>query len=108
MTRAPDSQAETQSAHLVSDTNVFFDKPGVAKLMGAPTDLAVDRNLLGVIDGGDGVTSNASVLEIDAEGELTLSFAVRWGAAGERSAGEGSEWKLRSALRGFRCFRSGR
>jgi len=72
-----DSPGQQLLRYLVSDTNVFFDKPGVAKLMGAPTDLAVDRNLLGVIDGGDGVTSNASVFEIDAEGELTLSFAVK-------------------------------
>jgi hypothetical protein len=63
--------------YLVSDTNVFYDKPGVATLSGAPTDLAISGSLLAVIDGGNSITSNASVFEIDSEGELTLSFAVK-------------------------------
>ena len=37
----------------------------------------VEGSLLGVIDGGDGVTSNASLFDIDSEGELTLRFAVK-------------------------------
>ena len=42
-----------------------------------PTDLAVDNSLMGVIDGGDGITSNASLFDIDSEGELKLRFAVK-------------------------------
>ena len=49
----------------------------LAALNGPPTDLAVAGAMLGVIDGGDGVTSNASLLDIDSEGELTLRFAVK-------------------------------
>jgi hypothetical protein len=33
--------------------------------------------MLAVIDGGDGTTSNASLFDIDSEGELTLRFAVK-------------------------------
>lgn len=72
-----DSPGKQLLRYLVSDTNVFFDKPGVAKLAGAPTDLTAAQNLLGVIDGGDGTTSNASIFAIDGEGELTLQFAVK-------------------------------
>lgn len=72
-----DSPGKQLLRYLVSDTNVFFDKPEVAKLAGPPTDLAVDGRLLGVIDGGDGVTSNASLFDVSAEGELTLRFAVK-------------------------------
>ena len=61
----------------MSDTSVFFDKAAVAKLSGSPTDLAVQDNLLGVIDGGDGAISNVSLFDIDSEGELTLRFAVK-------------------------------
>jgi hypothetical protein len=72
-----DSPGSQLLRYLVSDANVFFDKAGVAKLSGAPTDLAVEGRLLGVIDGGNGTTSNASVFAIDSEGELTLQFAVK-------------------------------
>ncbi|HXA50923.1 MAG TPA: hypothetical protein VNV86_11485 [Candidatus Acidoferrum sp.] len=72
-----DSPGKQILRYLVSDNSVFFDKPGVAKLGGAPTDITVDENLLGVIDGGDGTTSNATLFEIDSEGELTLRFAVK-------------------------------
>jgi hypothetical protein len=62
----------------VSDTNVFFDKAAVATLKGGPTDLYVQNNLLGVIDGGDGVNySDVSLFNIDSEGELTLRFALK-------------------------------
>jgi len=74
---ASDSPGKQLLRYLVSDSNVFFDKSSVAKLGGAPTDLDVQGSLLGVIDGGDGTTSNASLFDIDSEGELTLSFAVR-------------------------------
>jgi len=56
---------------------VFFDKAGVAKLNGAPTDLAAAGGLLGVIDGGNGTVSNASLFDISPEGELALRFAVK-------------------------------
>ncbi len=72
-----DSPGSQLLRYLVSDTNIFFDKAGVAKLGGAPTDLTVSGNLLGVIDGGNGTTSNASVFAIDSEGELTLQLAVK-------------------------------
>jgi hypothetical protein len=72
-----DSPGKQILRYLVSDASVFFDKAAVATLTGAPTDLAVDENLLGVIDGGSGNTSNASLFDISAEGELTLRFAVK-------------------------------
>lgn len=72
-----DSPGKQLLRYLVSDSNVFFDKVGVATLAGAPTDLYVAGSLLGVIDGGDGTTSNASLFTIDSEGELTLRFAVK-------------------------------
>ena len=72
-----DSPGKQLLRYLVSDNSVFFDKPGVAALAGAPTDLAVQDGLLGVIDGGDGVVSNASLFDIDSEGELKLRFAVK-------------------------------
>jgi hypothetical protein len=52
-----DSPGKQLLRYLVSNNSVFFDKPGVAKLSGAPTDLAAEDGLLGVIDGGDGMTS---------------------------------------------------
>jgi hypothetical protein len=76
---ASDSPGQQLLRYLVSDTNIFYDKPGVAKLSGAPTDITVSGSLLGVIDGGNGTTSNASIFEINSEGELTLSFAVKIG-----------------------------
>jgi hypothetical protein len=60
----------------VSDSNVFFDKPAVATLTGSPTDLAIENSLLGVIDGGNGVNSDVSLYDINAEGELTLRFTL--------------------------------
>jgi hypothetical protein len=72
-----DSPGKQLLRYLVSDANVFFDKAGAAQFPGAPTDLAADDALLGVIDGGDGSTSNVSLFDIDAEGELTLRFAVK-------------------------------
>jgi hypothetical protein len=72
-----DSPGKQILRYLVSDSNVFFDKAGVATLGGAPTDLAADGGVLGVIDGGSGTTSNASVFDIDGEGELTLRFSVK-------------------------------
>jgi hypothetical protein len=53
-----DSPGKQLLRYLVSDSNVFFDKAGAAKLAGSPTDLTADQNLVGVIDGGDGATSN--------------------------------------------------
>jgi hypothetical protein len=72
-----DSPGKQILRYLVSDSNVFFDKAAVANLGGAPTDLDADQQLLGVIDGGSGGMSNASVFDIDEEGELTLRFAVK-------------------------------
>jgi hypothetical protein len=72
-----DSPGSQLYRYLVSDTNIYFDKAGVAKLSGQPTDLAVLNSLLGVIDGGDGVNSNVSLFDIDSEGELTLRFALK-------------------------------
>jgi hypothetical protein len=74
---AADSPGKQLLRYLVSDSSVFYDKQGVAVLTGAPTDLAVEDSLLGVIDGGDGVVSNASLFDIDSEGELSLRFAVK-------------------------------
>jgi len=73
-----DSPGKQLLRYLVSDNNVFFDKAAVATLKGPPTDLYVQNNLLGVIDGGDGVTySDVSLFNIDSEGELTLRFALK-------------------------------
>jgi hypothetical protein len=72
-----DSPGKQLLRYLVSDTNVFYDKPGAATLSGSPTDLTIDGTLLGVIDGGNGSISNASLFNIDSEGELTLSFTVK-------------------------------
>jgi hypothetical protein len=74
---ASDSPGKQLLRYLVSDANIFFDKPAVATLAGSPTDLVADGSLLGVIDGGDGHTSNVSLFNIDPEGELTLRFAVK-------------------------------
>jgi hypothetical protein len=72
-----DSPGKQLLRYLVSDSNVFFDKASVATLMGAPTDLAIQDSLLGVIDGGDGVNSDVSLFDMTSEGELTLRFAVK-------------------------------
>lgn len=74
---ASDSPGQQILRFLVSDAHVFFDKQAVATLSGAPTDLFVAGGLLGVIDGGNGTVSDASVFNISSEGELTLSFAVK-------------------------------
>jgi hypothetical protein len=74
---ASDSPGGQLLRYLVSDNSVFFDKAGVAKLTGAPTDLAVSDSLLGVIDGGNGMLSNLSLFDIDSEGELTLRFTLK-------------------------------
>jgi hypothetical protein len=72
-----DSPGKQLLRYLVSDTNIFFDKAGAATLSGAPTDLAAAGSLLGVIDGGNGTVSNASLFQMDSEGELTLRFAIK-------------------------------
>lgn len=72
-----DSPGKQLLRYLVSDANVFYDKPAAARFSGPPTDLDVRGNLMGVIDGGDGLNTNISLLDIDSEGELTLRFAVR-------------------------------
>jgi hypothetical protein len=74
---ASDSPGKQLLRYLVSDSNIFFDKAGAATLAGAPTDLAIQNGLLGVIDGGNGVTADVSLFDIDSEGELTLRFAVK-------------------------------
>jgi hypothetical protein len=74
---ASDSPGSQLLRYLVSDTHIYFDKAGVATLSGAPTDIDVSGSLLGVIDGGNGQVSDASIFTIDSEGELTLSFAVK-------------------------------
>jgi hypothetical protein len=72
-----DSPGKQVLRFLVSDTSIFLDKPSVATLAGAPTDLVADGTTLGVIDGGTGGVSNASLFDIDSEGELTLRFTVK-------------------------------
>ena len=72
-----DSPGKQLLRFLVSDTNVFFDKAGAANLSGPPTDLDVLGSVLGVIDGGNGTVSDASVFDIDSEGELTPRFTVK-------------------------------
>jgi hypothetical protein len=74
-----DSPGQQLIRYLVSDTNVFYDKPAVAKFTGPPTDIAVEGNMLGVINGGNG--PNVSLFDVDSEGELTLRFATRIPAA---------------------------
>jgi hypothetical protein len=74
---ASDSPGGQLLRYLVSDKNVFYDKPAVATLTGPPTDLVVEGTMLGVIDGGSGGASDASLFDIDSEGELTLRFAVK-------------------------------
>jgi len=63
--------------YLVSDSNVFLDKIAVATLSGAPTDLAIRDEILGVIDGGNGVNSDVTLFDISYEGELKLRFALK-------------------------------
>jgi hypothetical protein len=72
-----DSPGRQLLRYLVSNNSIFFDKAGAAKLGGSPTDLAAEDGMLGVIDGGDGGMSNASLFDIDSEGELSLRFAVK-------------------------------
>jgi len=70
-----DSPGKQLLRYLVSDTNIYLDK-ALASFAGSPTDLYAAGGI-GVIDGGDGTTSNASLFDIDSEGELTLRFAVK-------------------------------
>jgi hypothetical protein len=72
-----DSPGKQLLRYLVSDRNVFFDKSGVATLTGAPTDLAIQDRLLGVIDGGSGGNSDVTLFDVSSEGELTLRFALK-------------------------------
>jgi hypothetical protein len=74
---ASDSPGKQLLRYLVSDSHIFFDKAAVANLSGAPTDLSVQNNLLGVVDGGNGVNSDVSLFDIDSEGELTLRFTLK-------------------------------
>ncbi|HLK62653.1 MAG TPA: hypothetical protein VKU19_04410 [Bryobacteraceae bacterium] len=73
---ASDSPGKQVIRYLVSDNGIYLDKLALAKLGGSPTDLAADGDLLGVIDGGDGVTSNVSIFHLDTEGELTPAIAM--------------------------------
>jgi hypothetical protein len=72
-----DSPGQLLVRYLASDTNVFYDKANLATFAGKPTDIAIDQALLGVIDTGDGTTANASLFDIDSEGEVTLRFTVK-------------------------------
>lgn len=72
-----DSPGTQLLRYLVSDSNIFLDKAAVATLTGAPTDLAIQNNLLGVIDGGNGANSDVTLFDVSSEGELTLRFAVK-------------------------------
>ena len=72
-----DSPGKQILRYLVSDTNVFYDKAAVATFVGLPTDLAVAGNWMGVIDGGNGSGSNASLFQISPEGELSLQYTLR-------------------------------
>ena len=71
-----DSPGKQLLRYLVSDSNVFLDKVGVATLTGAPTDLDIQDNLLGVIDGGNGVNSDVTLFDVGYEGELTMRFSL--------------------------------
>jgi hypothetical protein len=73
---ASDSPGKQLLRFLVSDSNIFFDKAALATLTGSPTDLAIENSLLGVIDGGNGVNSDVSLFDINAEGELALRFTL--------------------------------
>jgi hypothetical protein len=72
-----DSPGQQLLRYLVSDSNIFFDKAGVAKLPGAPTDLDIRNNLLGVIDGGSAGVSDVSLFDVSSEGETTLRFTLK-------------------------------
>jgi len=63
--------------YLVSDRNVFLDKVAVATLTGAPTDLDIQNNLLGVIDGGSAGISDVTLFDVSSEGELTMRFTLK-------------------------------
>jgi hypothetical protein len=78
---ASDSPGKQLIRYLVSDSGIYLDKVGLATLGGSPTDLAVDGGLLGVIDGGNGSTSNVSLFNIDAEGELTRTVGISMAGA---------------------------
>jgi hypothetical protein len=49
----------------------------VATFAGSPTDLAVSGQWMGVIDGGNGSGSNASIFQISPEGEVALQFTLK-------------------------------
>jgi hypothetical protein len=72
-----DSPGKQLLRYLVSDNNIFFDKAAVATFAGAPTDLDIQGGMVGVIDGGTGGVGNASLFDMDSEGELTLRFSVK-------------------------------
>ena len=70
-----DSPGKQLLRYLVSDNNVFFDKAGRRHAVGVADRSGGRRTgLLGVIDGGDGAISNASLFDIDSEGELSLAL----------------------------------
>lgn len=71
-----DSPGRQLVRYLVSDQNVFLDKAIAATLTGSPSDLAIQGNLLGVIDGGNGVNSDVTLFDVNSEGELTQLFAL--------------------------------
>jgi hypothetical protein len=71
-----DSPGKQLLRYLVSDTNIFYEKP-VYSFQGPPTDLANSGSVLGVIDGGAAGVSNITLLNLDAEGEPTLGFALK-------------------------------
>ena len=71
-----DSPGKQLQRYLVSDTNIFYEKP-VYSFQGAPTDLSVSGTTLGVIDGGAGGVSNISLLNLANEGEPQLKFALK-------------------------------
>lgn len=72
-----DSPGKQLLRYLVSDSNVFLDKISAATLPGAPTDLAVRYDLIGVIDGGNGAYSDVTLFDISYEGELKQRFALK-------------------------------
>jgi hypothetical protein len=72
-----DSPGKQLLRYLVSDDNIFLDKSGVATLAGSPTDLAIQNSLLGVIDLGNGLSSDVTLFDMSSEGELTMRFALK-------------------------------
>jgi hypothetical protein len=71
-----DSPGRQLVRYLVSDKNVFLDKATAATLTVSPTDLDIQGNLLGVIDGGNGVDSDITLFDVSSEGELTQLFTL--------------------------------